>query len=50
MVGCEVILMKPKYQFIYPIEKNEFMVPNNEKEGDYYMNPCLSQLINEPWF
>ena len=32
---------------IYPNEDNEFMVPNHEKKGDYYMNLCLSQLINE---
>ena len=24
--------------------------PNHEKKRDYYVNPCLSQLINELWF
>ena len=31
----------------YPNEENEFMVPSHEKKADYYMNPCLSQLVNE---
>ena len=32
---------------IYPDEENEFMVPNQEKKEDYYVNPCLSQLKDE---
>ena len=32
---------------IYPNEENVFMAPNREKNGDYYVNPCLSQLKNE---
>ena len=47
MVGYEVFLMKPKHQFIYTIEENEFIIPNIEKEEDYYVNSCLSQLIDE---
>ena len=47
MVGKEVILMKPKHQLIYPDEKNEVMMPNHEKKGDHYVNPHLSQLIDE---
>ena len=47
MVGCEVFLMKPKGQFLYPNEWNEFVVPNHYKKGDYYLNPGLSQLKNE---
>ena len=50
MVGSEVFLMRPKGQFIYPNEENVFMVPNHEKKGDYYVNPCLSQLTYELWF
>ena len=29
---------------IYPNEQNVIMVPNDEKDGDYYLNPCLPQL------
>ena len=47
MLGKEVFLKKPKHQFIYPIEENEFMVPNHEKRGDYYVTPCLSQLTDK---
>ena len=36
MVESEVI--------IYPNEENVFVVPNHEKKGDYYVNPCQSQL------
>ena len=35
-------LMKSKHQFIYPNYRNEFMVPNHGKKGDYYDNTCLS--------
>ena len=35
---------------IYPNEENVLMLPNNEKKGDYYMNPYLSQLTDEIWF
>ena len=54
MVGSEVFCMKPTHRFVYPNEENEFMVPNHQKKGDYYVNPwdkgdyyvnpCLSQL------
>ena len=47
MVEKEVFLIKPKHQFIYPNGENEFVWPNHENKGDYYMNPCLSQLENE---
>ena len=40
MMGSEVFLMKPKYQFIYPNKENEFVVHNHWKNGDYYVNPC----------
>ena len=26
----------------YPSKKNDFVVPNHEKKGDYYENPHLS--------
>ena len=26
------------------------MVPNHENKRDYYVNPCLSQLMDELWF
>ena len=26
---------------------NEFVVPNHQKKGDYYVNPCLSWLKDE---
>ena len=32
---------------IYSNKKNEFMVPNHERNGDYYVKPCLFQLTNE---
>ena len=39
--------MKLKHQFIYPNEENEFTIPDQEKNEDNYMNPCLSKLTNE---
>ena len=50
MVGSELFPIKPKHQFIYPNEKNEFMVANHENKGDYCMNPYLSQAMDELWF
>ena len=45
MVEREDFLMNPMHQFIYPNEKNEFVVPNHyNKKGDYYVNQCLSKL------
>ena len=46
MVNKKVFCMKPKKQW-YLNEKNEFMVPNQEKKKGYYENPCLSQLTVE---
>ena len=43
----EAFLMKPKINVIHPKGENEFIVPNIKKNGDYYVNPCLSQLTNE---
>ena len=39
--------MKPKHQFIYPNEEDEFVVPNHEKKRDFFANPSLSQLTYE---
>ena len=40
----EVFLMKPSINIINPNEKNVLMMPNHEKKGDCYVNPCLSQV------
>ena len=42
MVGSDVFPINPMHQFIYPNEENEFMAPNNKKNGDYYSNMCSS--------
>ena len=47
MVGSEVILMKPKDQFVYHNKENAFMVPNHKKKKDYHVNMCLPHLMNE---
>ena len=46
----KLFLWKQSINIIYPNEKNEFMIPNHEKKGDYYVNPCLSKLVSELWF
>ena len=50
IVGSKVSLMKPRHQFVYPSKENAFMVPNQEKKGDYYANLCLPHLIDKFWF
>ena len=47
IVEREVVLMKPKHQFISLNEENEFMVPNLEKKRNFYLNPYLSALKDE---
>ena len=47
MVERKAFLMKPKHQCHLPDDENEFMVPNREKKRDYYVNLCLSQVIDE---
>ena len=42
MMEREAFLTKPKHQCHLSNEENEFMVPNQEKKGDYYENMCLS--------
>ena len=31
-------------------EENDFMMPNYEKRGDYYVNPCLSHFNTKKWW
>ena len=40
-----LFLRNQRLNVIYPDEENAFMVPNLEKKGDYFVNPCLS---NQP--
>ena len=47
MVGRKAFHTKPMHQCCYPHKENEFMAPNHEKKGDYHVNPCLLQLIDE---
>ena len=44
-MGSEVLLMKPKHQFIFPNGENEFVVPNHYNKGDYYVNKCFLKLV-----
>ena len=45
MFERKAFLIKPKHQCHYPIEENEFIIPNNKNKWGYYINPCLSQLM-----
>ena len=47
MVEKQVFHMNQSIEIVYPNKENMFMVPNHEKKGDYYVNPCLSQLKGE---
>ena len=47
MVEGKGFLMKPKHQFIYPNEENEFMVANCENKRNNYVNPCFSKLTGK---
>ena len=38
----KAFLVKPKHEYDSPNEDNKFIVPIQEKKGDYYENPCLS--------
>ena len=46
----DIFLMKPKHQNHLSQGGECFMVPNYEKKGDYYVNPCLTQLNDELQF
>ena len=50
MAERKVFVMKPMDQYHSPNEENVFMVPNHENKGDYYVNSCLPQLIDEHLF
>ena len=50
MVGSKVFLMKPRHQFVYPNKEKAFMVPDQEKKGDYHAYLCLPHLIDRFWF
>ena len=50
LVKRKAFTMKPNINIINPNEENVFMIPNHEKNGDYYVNPCLSQLKYELQF
>ena len=39
MVEREVFLMKTKHQYLYPNEKNAFILPNHGRKRDF-VNPC----------
>ena len=40
-VEKKLLLQNQSINMLYPYEKNVCIVPNNEKNGDYYQNPCL---------
>ena len=42
MIGRDVFFQNQRLNIIYPNEENVFVVPNNKKKRDYYVNPCLS--------
>ena len=46
----KLFLWNQSINVIYPNEKNEFIIPNHGKKGDYYVNPYLSKLKNKLWF
>ena len=43
----KLFLWNQNINVIYPNEENEFMAPNHEKKGDYYLNPFFYQLRNK---
>ena len=47
MVEREVFLLKPEHQY-HLYQRRECLIgPNDEKKGDYYLNPCLTQFKDE---
>ena len=44
MVERDFFTWNQSTNIIYPIKENVFMMPNHQKKGDYYVNPCWSQL------
>ena len=49
-VERKAFLWNQSINIIYPNKENVVMVPNLEKKGVYYVNPCLSQLTDEHRF
>ena len=45
--GKKAFLAIPKHQYYVPNEKNVIIVPNHEKNEEYYENPHLPHMINE---
>ena len=45
MVIREVFPMEPNINIANPKNENVFMMPNDEKKGDYYKNLCLSKSM-----
>ena len=43
----KLFLWNQSINAIYPNKEHEFMVPNQEKEGDFYENPCLSLMMDK---
>ena len=40
MVGREAFIQNQRLNVAYPNKENDFMTPNHENKGDYYVNPC----------
>ena len=47
MIKIDVFLIKPNHKYQLSQGDNVFMVPNLEKNRDYYVNPCLYKLRDE---
>ena len=43
----KLFMQDQNINILYPNEKNMIIVPNHKKNGDYYKNPCLSNLMND---
>ena len=47
MVEKKAFLAKPKHQYRVPNKENMIVVPDREKNKNYYKNPSLSYLMYE---
>ena len=43
----KLFLLNQSIKIMSSNEENVFMVPNHQKVGDYYGNPCLSNLTDK---
>ena len=50
MVEGKAFLLSSNVNVIYPNKDNVFTVPNHEKKRDYYLHPCISELMDKFWF